>query len=359
MSRFSEPLLSWFDKHGRKDLPWQESPSPYHVWVSEIMLQQTQVATVIPYYQRFMASFPKLSELAHAPLDDVLKHWSGLGYYARARNLHKTAQYVFTEHAGKLPGSQEALESLPGIGRSTAAAIRSIAYGQRAAILDGNVKRVLSRYHAITGWPGQSAVAKTLWAFAEQHTPSQRVAEYTQAIMDLGATLCTRASPSCPQCPLKYACAAFKQGNPSAYPTPKPRKNRPLKTRYFLIIENPQKQILLTRRPPTGIWGGLWSLPEVKKETQIADYLQTTYQLSIQQEETWPTLQHQFSHFQLKIIPVYLQVEYAPTMLKEMASDAMVWYNIRHSPPGGLPAPVTKLLATLSAAPRLKQEDSQ
>ena len=207
-----------------------------------------------------------------------------------------------------------------------------------------NVKRVLTRYHAIAGWPGQSAVAKRLWEVAEQSTPSRRVADYTQAVMDLGATLCTRAKPACGQCPLSTDCQALKQGNPKAFPTPKPRKQRPLKTRHFLIIENPQKQILLVRRPPTGIWGGLWSLPELEDDLQLDSYLQTNYQLSIQQKEVWPMLKHQFSHFELRIIPIFVQVEYVPTMIKEMASEAMVWYNTRHSPPGGLPAPVAKLL---------------
>ena len=344
MARFSQQLLAWFDKHGRKDLPWQQNPTPYRVWISEIMLQQTQVATVIPYYKRFMARFPDLHRLSDAPLDSVLSHWSGLGYYARARNLHKAAQQVVEQHDGAFPCSQEALELLPGIGRSTAGAILSIACGKKATILDGNVKRVLTRYHAISGWPGQSAVAKRLWEVAEQSTPSRRVADYTQAVMDLGATLCTRAKPACGQCPLSTDCEALKQGNPKAFPTPKPRKQRPLKTRHFLIIENPQKQILLVRRPPTGIWGGLWSLPELEDDLQLDSYLQTNYQLSIQQKEVWPMLKHQFSHFELRIIPIFVQVEYVPTMIKEMASEAMVWYNTRHSPPGGLPAPVAKLL---------------
>lgn len=347
MGRFSQQLLAWFDKHGRKDLPWQQNPTPYRVWISEIMLQQTQVATVIPYYHRFMEQFPDLEQLAEAPLDDVLSHWSGLGYYARARNLHKAAQQVEKQHAGKLPCNQEALESLPGIGRSTAGAILSIACGKMATILDGNVKRVLTRYYAIAGWPGQSAVSKKLWQVAEQCTPSERVADYTQAIMDLGATLCTRASPECAQCPLRLDCKALKQGQPKAFPTPKPRKQRPIKTRHFLIIENPQKQILLTRRPPTGIWGGLWSLPELEDSQQLDNYLQTNYQLSIHEKEVWPTFKHQFSHFELKIMPIYVQVESTPTMLKDMASQAMVWYNTRHPPPGGLPAPVAKLLQML------------
>ncbi len=356
--RFSQQLLAWFDKHGRKDLPWQQNPMPYRVWISEIMLQQTQVATVIPYYNRFMAQFPDLHRLSDAPLDDVLSHWSGLGYYARARNLHKAAQQVVEQHDGELPCNQEALESLPGIGRSTAGAILSIACGKKATILDGNVKRVLTRYHAISGWPGQSAVAKRLWEVAEQSTPSRRVADYTQAIMDLGATLCTRAKPACEQCPLRKGCEALRQGSPSAFPTPKPRKQRPLKTRYFLIIENPQKQILLARRPPAGIWGGLWSLPELEDGTQLESYLQTNYLLSIQCKEAWPTFKHQFSHFELKIIPIYVQVESSPAMLKEMASEAMVWYNTRHSPPGGLPAPVAILLNQYQQR-QMEQEESR
>jgi A/G-specific adenine glycosylase len=356
MSGFSQQLLVWFDKHGRKDLPWQQNPTPYRVWISEIMLQQTQVATVIPYYHRFMVQFPDLDQLAEAQLDNVLSHWSGLGYYTRARNLHKAAQQIVKQHSGELPCSQEALESLPGIGRSTAGAIVAIACGKVATILDGNVKRVLTRYHAIPGWPGQSAVAKKLWQVAEQSTPSKRVADYTQAIMDLGATLCTRASPACMQCPLMLDCKAFKQGQPKAFPTPKPRKQRPIKACHFLIIENPQKQILLTRRPPTGIWGGLWSLPELEDGSQLDSYLQTNHQLNVQHKEIWPMLKHQFSHFELKITPVYVQVEYAPAMIKEMASEAMVWYNTRQSPPGGLPAPVAKLLQSYT---RLQQTPEQ
>jgi A/G-specific adenine glycosylase len=344
MKTFSQRLLTWFDTHGRKDLPWQHKPTTYRVWISEIMLQQTQVTTVIPYFQRFIASFPDLSTLAEAHLDNVLHHWTGLGYYARARNLHKAAQLVIQQHAGKLPCDQVKLESLPGIGRSTAAAILAIACKQKATILDGNVKRVLTRYHAITGWPGQSAVSKALWKVAEQHTPLERVAAYTQAMMDLGATLCTRSSPACAQCPLQLDCKAFKQGNPKAFPTSKPRKQRPSKTRHFLIIENPHKEILLTRRPPAGIWGGLWSLPELEDRQQLKQHLQTQYQLRIQQKETWPIFNHQFSHFELKIIPLYIRAKTTPSAVKEMASDAMVWYNTRHSPPGGLPAPVVKLL---------------
>ena len=344
MGHFSKQLLAWFDEHGRKDLPWQRNPTPYRVWISEIMLQQTQVATVVPYYNRFMAQFQSVNQLADAPLDDVLSHWSGLGYYARARNLHKAAQQVVKQYGGKLPCSQEALESLSGIGRSTAGAILSIACGKRALILDGNVKRVLTRYHAIAGWPGQSAVAKRLWDVAERSTPSRRVADYTQAIMDFGAPLCTRTQPACTQCPLMIECEALKRGNPGAFPTPRPRKQRLFKTRYFLIIENPQKQILLIRRPPAGIWGGLWSLPEFKDDLRLDRYLQTDYPLSIQRKEVWPALKHQFSHFELQIIPVHVRVKYAPTKLKEMANEAMVWYNTRHSPPGGLPAPVAKLL---------------
>ena len=344
MKTLSEPLLDWFDVYGRKDLPWQDNPTTYRVWVSEIMLQQTQVSTVIPYYQRFMASFPDLLTLAKAPLDDVLHHWTGLGYYARARNLHKTARLVAQQPAAKLPCDPVKLEALPGIGRSTAGAILAIACKQKATILDGNVKRVLTRYHAIAGWPGQSSVSKALWKIAEQHTPAKRVADYTQAIMDLGATLCTRASPACIKCPLQRHCKALAQDNPKAFPTPKPRKQRPCKTRHFLIIENPQKEILLTRRPPAGIWGGLWSLPELENRQQLKQQLQTQYQLRIQKKETWPTLKHQFSHFELKIIPYYILAKTAPSGTKEMASDAMVWYNTRHSPPGGLPAPVVKLL---------------
>lgn len=261
--RFARNLLHWYDKHGRHDLPWHHNRNAYRVWVSEIMLQQTQVTTVIPYFEAFMARFPDVRALASAPEDDVLSHWSGLGYYARARNLHKAAKQVVMEFGGEFPADQETLESLTGIGRSTAAAILAQAFGKRATILDGNVKRVLARYHAVPGWPGQSAVLNKLWEHAENHTPEERVKDYTQAIMDLGAMVCTRNKPECKTCPVNDGCQAYNRDEVQRYPGPKPRKEKPEKTTWMLILEDTKGRILLERRPPTGIWGGLWSLPEL------------------------------------------------------------------------------------------------
>ncbi len=264
--KFNSAVLAWFERHGRKDLPWQQGLSPFRVWVSEIMLQQTQVATVIPYYQRFMTRFPDLQSLATAPIDAVLHHWSGLGYYARARNLHKTAQMIQHQYQGVFPSSVASLCELPGIGRSTAGAICSIAYQQPAAILDGNVKRVLSRVHAFEGWPGNARVAKQLWEYAETYTPVERTGEYNQAMMDLGATLCLRSKPLCPACPVSQQCKAFQQGNQQDYPGKKPKRKQPVKQVQMLMIQNPRGELLLQHRPPQGIWGGLWSFPELNAE---------------------------------------------------------------------------------------------
>ena len=262
MSDFAERLLDWFDDHGRKDLPWQRGINPYRVWISEIMLQQTQVQTVIPYYERFMQSFPDLQSLADADIDAVLQHWSGLGYYARARNLHKAAGAIRDNFAGEFPTAFDDVVELPGIGQSTAGAILAIAGNQRHAILDGNVKRVLARHAAVAGWPGKTDVSKQLWALAEARTPQQRVADYTQAIMDLGATLCTRSKPNCAACPVASDCAARIADDVAAYPGRKPKKAKPLRQTTMVIAVN-GAAVFLQRRPPVGIWGGLWSLPEV------------------------------------------------------------------------------------------------
>ena len=256
-------LLAWFDRHGRHDLPWQAQPTPYSVWVSEIMLQQTQVATVIPYYERFLQRFPTLPELAAAALDDVLAQWAGLGYYARARNLHRAARLVAERFAGELPTTLDELIALPGIGRSTAGAILSLSQGQRHAILDGNVKRVLARYHAVEGWPGLPAVQAELWRLAEAHTPQARVAAYTQAIMDLGATLCMRARPACTVCPLAADCAACRTGTQAKYPGARPKRARPQRRAAAVVVLDEAGGVLLERRPERGVWGGLYCLPEL------------------------------------------------------------------------------------------------
>ena len=227
MTAFSKKLLTWWDKSGRKDLPWQKNINPYRVWVSEIMLQQTQVTTVIPYFEKFMTKFPNVQSLAMANVDQVLHLWTGLGYYARARNLHKTAIIICEQYSARFPCDIDTMQSLPGIGRSTAAAILSIANGAHHAILDGNVKRVLTRLHTVDGWPGENKVMQQLWQLAEQYTPKKRVADYTQAIMDLGATLCTRSKPTCEQCPAQNQCLSFLQSRQTEFPNKKPKKQSP------------------------------------------------------------------------------------------------------------------------------------
>jgi A/G-specific adenine glycosylase len=342
---FSQSLLNWFDLHGRKDLPWKQDPTPYRVWVSEIMLQQTQVATVIPYYQRFIQRFPDLSALAHAPVDEVLGLWTGLGYYARARNLHRTAQLVCEIHGGQLPTTLEALIELPGIGCSTAGAILALALGQRHPILDGNAKRVLTRQEAIGNWPGQPRVERQLWQRAGELLPMTRVADYTQAIMDLGATICTRRHPRCPCCPVKETCRAYAQGNPEAYPRPRPRKRLPLRVTLMLILLNNRGEVLLERRPPTGIWGGLWSFPECAPQTEVTLWCREHLGCHIGDIKIWPLLRHYFTHFTLDIEPVVAWLQREECQVME--PNGWVWYKIGTIHERGLPAPTLRLLEQL------------
>lgn len=342
LKSFSARLLSWYDSHGRKHLPWQQPITPYRVWLSEIMLQQTQVDTVIPYFNRFIEHYPELVGLAEAPLDNVLHLWTGLGYYARARNLHRCAQHIASHYGGHFPSQLEQLAALPGIGPSTAAAITSIAFEQPTAILDGNVKRVLARYHAIAGWPGQSAVTKQLWQYAHQHMPQQRCRDYTQAIMDLGATLCRRAKPDCEQCPLNNNCLAYKQGNPLNFPGKKPRKSLPIKTLQMLIIQTPGGDILLEKRPPSGIWGGLWSLPELDLERDAIEFVQQRYG-ALRKQQNQALLRHTFSHYHLDIKPVLLVLNRAPRRVGEAGQT--LWYSVKSPQKIGLAAPVKKLIA--------------
>jgi A/G-specific adenine glycosylase len=340
---FAARLLAWFDEHGRKDLPWQQHRAPYRVWVSEIMLQQTQVATVIPYFERFMARFPGLDALAGAARDDVLAHWSGLGYYSRARNLHAAAQQIRDRHGGRFPQTLDELLALPGIGRSTAGAILAQALGQRHAILDGNVKRVLTRYHALAGWPGRSDVERTLWELAERHTPHTRCADYTQAIMDLGATLCSR-KPACARCPLAADCAAHLAGTQSGYPATKPRKPIPAREATLLLVTNRAHEVLLVQRPPAGIWGGLWSLPELDPGTSPEAWCTAHLGVPPLAVEPWSGLRHTFSHFHLDIAPVHLRIE-DPRAVMEPGGG--VWYKTDLCDQLGLPAPIKRLLRGL------------
>lgn len=336
-------LLRWAARHGRHDLPWQIDADPYRIWVSEIMLQQTQVTTVIPYYQRFMQRFPAVTQLADAPLDDVLAHWSGLGYYARARNLHRAAQRIRDDFRGHFPQDIETLKSLPGIGRSTAGAILALAFDERHAILDGNVKRVLTRYHAVPGWPGDAAVVNVLWKLADRHTPKRRVAAYTQAIMDLGATVCTRSRPRCDTCPLAADCRARAMDNTGAYPTPRPRRARPERRAVFAMIENSNGGLLLVRRPPAGIWGGLWCLPEWPDRRRCRKWLQQSFGAALKKIDELPSLRHGFTHFSLTIEPLHVMVtSHGGQQLNDTAS--MAWYSRGDSLALGLPAPVRQLL---------------
>ncbi|WP_210397248.1 A/G-specific adenine glycosylase [Motiliproteus sediminis] len=346
-TQFQQAVLAWFDHHGRKNLPWQHNPTPYRVWVSEVMLQQTQVATVIPYYQRFMAAFPDVVSLAAAPIDQVLHLWTGLGYYARARNLHRAAQQLVADHGGEFPRSVAELETLPGIGRSTAGAIVALSTGQWAPILDGNVKRVLSRCFAVDGWPGQSAVLKRLWALAETHTPAQRVADYTQAMMDLGATLCTRSRPDCPRCPLQQACKANAVGEPQRFPGAKPRKVLPRRQGWLLVATDSEGGVLIEQRPPAGIWGGLWSLPQYESEAA----LRQAWGLSESSGEPLEPIRHTFSHFQLELFPLRVaSTQLAPGEVREASQ---CWYRVDQPAAIGLAAPIKAFLertqATLAA----------
>jgi A/G-specific adenine glycosylase len=341
------PLLEWYGRHGRHDLPWQRERSPYFVWISEVMLQQTQVATVIPYFERFTARFPSLPALAAAELDEVLALWSGLGYYARARNLHHAARVAVERHAGELPEELEALISLPGIGRSTAAAILALSRGARHAILDGNVKRVLARYHAIEGWPGRREVELALWRHAEAHTPRERVADYTQAIMDLGATLCTRARPACTVCPIAAGCRACRLGIQARLPAPRPKRVRPRRRSIVLVVEDTSRRVLLERRPATGIWGGLFSLPELDGGEAAADWTRRKLGVLPAAEQRLERIEHAFTHFDLDIEPIRLSVREPPSVV--MDSSYWLWYNpSSDSSPVGIAAPIRNLLQSLS-----------
>ena len=342
----SRRVLKWFDHSGRKDLPWQQDINPYRVWLSEIMLQQTQVTTVIPFFEKFIATLPTIEDLAAASEDQVLHLWTGLGYYSRARNLHKTAQRVCSEQSGRLPHTVEELCDLPGIGRSTAGAIVSIAFQQPAAILDGNVKRVLARFHSVEGWPGQSHVLKTLWQYSEAHSPSQRVADYSQAMMDLGATLCTRSKPACPLCPLKKDCTAYRQSKQQDYPGKKPRKTLPVKSTQMLIIKNPDNELFLEKRPPSGIWGGLWIFPQLTNDDDPRQFCLDHFGQSPSHIDHWQCYRHTFSHYHLDINPVVIQLQQHPSMMME--ANQQLWYNMQQPVEIGLAAPIKKLMAKLA-----------
>jgi len=343
MSDFAQRLIDWQQKHGRHGLPWQHTRDPYRVWLSEIMLQQTQVDTVIPYYLRFLQRFPDVAALAAAPSADVMALWSGLGYYARARNLHRAAQVVVAEHAGEFPRSAEAIATLPGIGRSTAAAIAAFCFDERAAILDGNVKRVLARHAAIEGFPGQRAVEQQLWALAEARLPPSGVAIYTQAMMDLGATVCTRSRPDCMRCPVATDCLGYLSGRQSELPTPKPRKAAPERSTRLLLARNPQGEILLETRPASGIWGGLCVPPEIPEALEAEAFAQSLGLRVIEAPRVLAPMRHVFTHFKLDITPVLCEVS-----SQAVQDPRWTWAGPQAWARTGLPAPVRRILATLS-----------
>ena len=336
-------LLAWWAEHGRKNLPWQHEPTRYRVWVSEIMLQQTQVPTVERYYDRFMRRFPDVATLAAADTDEVLHLWSGLGYYARARNLHQSSRIIVEQYNGELPGRLDALLSLPGIGRSTAGAILALADNQRQPILDGNAKRVYARYFAIEGWPGRSAVAAALWAVAEQCTSGANPSVYTQAIMDLGSTLCVRSVPACDRCPLAGNCQALAQDRIADIPGRKPRKKKPLRQIAVVLAVRQDGAVLLQKRPDAGIWGGLWSFPETATADEVSDWCREHVGADAHSRRILPVVEHSFTHFDLRMTPVEIRFDTVDQRL--MDGNDWLWYNRDEPATVGLAAPVGRMLA--------------
>ncbi|BBP03148.1 A/G-specific adenine glycosylase [Sulfuriferula plumbiphila] len=345
MSDFAQHLIRWQKAHGRHNLPWQGTRDAYRIWLSEIMLQQTQVGTVIPYYLRFLERFPNLARLADAPLDEVLALWSGLGYYSRGRNLHAAARLVMERHGGAFPEYIEDIIALPGIGRSTAAAIAAFAYGAHCAILDGNVKRVLTRHFGIAGHPGAKKTETELWLLAESLLPAHQVNTYTQALMDFGATLCTRAKPRCASCPLGSSCVALATDSVARLPTSRPKKITLQKTTRMLILRH-AGEILLEKRPPTGIWGGLWSLPEADMETDLAHHCRTHLGMEVATAANLPALRHSFTHFRLHIAPLLLDVT---RLFPRVEQAEQLWLAPRDALSAAIPAAVRKLLQQLVA----------
>ncbi len=338
---FSTSVMNWFVKNGRHGLPWQKNPTGYRVWLSEVMLQQTQVKTVIPYYEKFTEKFSSVSKLAKADLDQVLHLWTGLGYYTRARNLHKTANLIVEKHNSKFPDEVRELEQLPGIGKSTAGAIVSLAYNKKAPILDGNVKRVLSRYHAISAFPNSTKAISKLWTIAEKSLPNSNFRSYTQAMMDLGATVCTRSNPLCEKCPIAIKCTARIQNKINDFPGKKQSTIKKTAEIFIIIIENRSQQLLLIRRPPKGIWGGLWSFPEFSSESEANNEIGSILDSNIQFNKNWKAIEHKFSHFKLIMRPKHYSIEDTTNI---NGKDDIMWVDKRKLKNIGVPAPVLKIL---------------
>ncbi len=344
-TNFAARLVRWQKQHGRHDLPWQNTRDAYRVWLSEIMLQQTQVGTVLGYYARFLERFPDLRSLAAAHEDEVLRLWSGLGYYSRARNLHRAARIVIAQHAGQFPCELNAILALPGIGRSTAAAIAVFAFGQRQAILDGNVKRVLCRFLGVAGFPGEKVIETLLWRHAESLLPERDPETYTQALMDLGAGICVRAQPRCAQCPVRTDCVAHREGRTAELPLPRPKKAYPEKATVMLIAID-GGSVLLEKRPTTGIWGGLWSLPEIDLGEDLAAVCQARFGINVRKLATWADLLHSFTHFRLRITPQPLQVI---DLTPRVEHPGQLWLPVADALGAAVPQPVRLLLTRLDA----------
>jgi A/G-specific adenine glycosylase len=337
---FAPRLIAWQKKHGRHDLPWQRTRDAYRIWLSEIMLQQTQVATVIPYYERFLAEFADVNALAAAPVDRVLELWSGLGYYRRAHHLHEAACAIVTRHGGRFPRDAEAIAALPGVGRSTAAAIAALAFGQRSAILEGNVKRVLARHRGVDGYPGAPKVQAKLWSIAESLLPSRQVGVYTQALMDLGATVCTRSAPRCGACPVAADCVASRSDRVALFPSPRPAKERPKRAVRVLLMEH-AGTMLLEKRPALGVWAGLWSLPELDPAADVARHCKARYAASVVVGDELEPIEHGFTHCQLTLHPQRVTVRTWPSRAE---APGLLWLTREDALAAALPAPIRKLL---------------
>ena len=351
MSSFAKKIIAWQARNGRHDLPWQNTRDPYRVWLSEVMLQQTQVSAVVPYFERFLSRFPDVATLASASLDDVMPFWAGLGYYARARNLHRGAQQIMSLHGGDFPKDFAAIHALSGIGRSTAAAISAFAFGRRQAILDGNVKRVFARHFCIDGDVKAKSVEDLLWRTAESQLPRSDIEAYTQGLMDLGATVCKRSKPACPLCPVAKSCRALGEGRVDELPGRGPKREIPRRqTRMLVIISN--GEVLLERRPPTGIWGGLWSFPELALEADIPAAIHLRLGLNVNSVRKLPTVDHGFTHFSLTIFPVEITLEKQPSRAMEPGT---IWLNLEDAMAAAIPAPVKRILDIARSAQAIKR----